>query len=137
MSRLRQKVLPVLAASSLPSSHITSAPDISWTRVGPGKDHILSELESLYWDGVKAELENIVRTLKAWQQPEFADVSIEDEDDDLIHGFDTFLDSVSQQSRAHAIRYGMYEISPNSEIILTIHRENEAGTGSAPEELVD
>ncbi|KAG4254148.1 hypothetical protein FPRO06_11440 [Fusarium proliferatum] len=106
MSRLRQKVLPVLAASSLPSSHITSAPDISWTRVGPGKDHVLSELESLYWDGVKAELENIVRTLKAWQQPEFADVSIEDEDDDLIHGFDTFLDSVSQQSRAHAIRYG-------------------------------
>ncbi|KAF5613117.1 uncharacterized protein FSUBG_847 [Fusarium subglutinans] len=106
MSRLRQKVLPVLAASSLPSSHITSAPDISWTRVGPGKDHVLSELESLYWDGVKAELENIVRTLKAWQQPEFAQVSIEDEDDDLIHGFDTFLDSVSQQSRAHAIRYG-------------------------------
>jgi hypothetical protein len=91
----------------------------------------------LYWDGVKAELENIVRTLKAWQQPEFADVSIEDEDDDLIHGFDTFLDSVSQQSRAHAIRYGMYEISSDSEIILTIHRENEAGTGSGPEELVD
>ncbi|KAF4341102.1 hypothetical protein FBEOM_4972 [Fusarium beomiforme] len=106
MSRLRQKVLPVLAVSSLPSSHITSAPDISWTKVGPGKDHVLSELESLYWDGVKAELENIVRTLKAWQQPEFVDVSIEDENDDHVHGFDTFLDSVSQQSRAHAIRYG-------------------------------
>ncbi|RGP80189.1 hypothetical protein FLONG3_1723 [Fusarium longipes] len=105
MSRLRSKVLPILAVSSLPSSHITTAPDISWTRVGSGKDHLLSELENLYWDGVKAELENIVRTLKVWQQSEYAQVSIEDEDDDHIHGFDTFLDQVSQEARAHAIRY--------------------------------
>uniref|UniRef100_A0A0D2Y5A2 Uncharacterized protein n=1 Tax=Fusarium oxysporum (strain Fo5176) TaxID=660025 RepID=A0A0D2Y5A2_FUSOF len=128
MSRLRQKVLPVLAASSLPSSHITSAPDISWTRVGPGKDHILSELESLYWDGVKAELENIVRTLKAWQQPEFADVAIEDEDDDLIHGFDTFLDSVSQQSRAHAIRYDRITQQASDQIKSDVRGFIEAST---------
>ncbi|KAJ4124157.1 hypothetical protein NW768_009511 [Fusarium equiseti] len=106
MSRLRNKVLPVLAVSSLPSSHITSAPDISWTKVGSGKDHLLSELESLYWDGVRTELENIVRTLKVWQQPEYAQVQIQDEDDDHIHGFDTFLDQVSQEARSHAIRYG-------------------------------
>ncbi|RBR23899.1 uncharacterized protein FIESC28_03209 [Fusarium coffeatum] len=106
MSRLRNKVLPVLAVSSLPSSHITSGPDISWTKVGSGKDHLLSELESLYWDGVRTELENIVRTLKVWQQPEYAQVTIQDEDDDHIHGFDTFLDQVSHEARAHAIRYG-------------------------------
>ncbi|KAM0249758.1 hypothetical protein ACHAP5_002627 [Fusarium lateritium] len=106
MSRLRSKVLPVLAITSRSSSNITPAPDIAWARVGSGKDHLLSELEILYWDGVKAELENIVRTLKAWQQPEYVDVSIEDEDDDHVHGFDTFLDQVSQESRAHAIRYG-------------------------------
>ncbi|KAF5025922.1 hypothetical protein F66182_1957 [Fusarium sp. NRRL 66182] len=106
MSRIKNRFLPVLSRPPLPTSAITSAPDISWTRVGPGKDHVLSELERLYWDGVKAELENIVRTLKAWQQPEYSHVSVKDEKDEHIHGFDTFLDQVSQESRAHAIRYG-------------------------------
>lgn len=110
MSRLRSKVLPVLAATSLHSSHITASPDISWKKIGLGEDHLLSELENLYWDGVKAELENIVRTLKIWQQPEYAEVTIKDESDDHIHGFDTFLDQVSQEARAHAIRYGQCQI---------------------------
>ncbi|RSM12703.1 hypothetical protein CDV31_006170, partial [Fusarium ambrosium] len=102
MSRLR-KVLPILSlASHTPS--ITLAPDLAWSPAGT--HDLLAELESLYWEGVKAELENIVRTLKAWQQPECSDVSVSDEDDAHIHGFDTFLDQVSQEARAFAKRYG-------------------------------
>lgn len=66
----------------------------------------MKELEEMYWNGIKDELENIIRTLRIWGQSEFADVKIEDEDDDDIHGFDTFLDQVSQEARAHALRYG-------------------------------
>ncbi|KAM0425121.1 hypothetical protein ACHAPT_009681 [Fusarium lateritium] len=100
MSRLR-KVLPIL---SLHASSITLAPDLAWSPAG--SHDLLAELQSLYWEGVKAELENIVRTLKAWQQPECSDVSVSEEDDTHIHGFDTFLDQVSQEARAFAKRYG-------------------------------
>lgn len=100
MSRLK-KVLPILS-SHTPS--ITLAPDLAWSPVGT--HDLLAELQSLYWEGVQAELENIVRTLKAWQQPEYSDVSVSDEDDAHIHGFDTFLDQVSQEARAFAKRYG-------------------------------
>ncbi|KAF4982513.1 hypothetical protein FZEAL_1884, partial [Fusarium zealandicum] len=101
MSRLR-KILPILSfVSSSPSSSISStitpAPDLDLLPIGPGSDHLLSELESLYWEGVKAELENIVRTLKVWQQPEYSDVSVKDEEDGHIHGFDTFLDQGVEQ----------------------------------------
>ncbi|KAE8351976.1 hypothetical protein BDV28DRAFT_149485 [Aspergillus coremiiformis] len=93
--------------SSQPSqTNITHAPDISWEPIGPGKSHLLQELEALYWTGIEIELENIIRTLKIWQQPEHADISISDENDDDIHGFDTFLDQVCQETRAFALRYG-------------------------------
>ncbi|KAM5354211.1 hypothetical protein ACJ41O_000861 [Fusarium nematophilum] len=106
MSRLK-KVLPILSLAASSPSSITPAPDLAWTLVGPGQEHLLLELESLYWDGVKAELENIVRTLRAWQdEEEDSRVFDKDEDDGHIHGFDTFLDQVSQEARAFAIRYG-------------------------------
>jgi hypothetical protein len=96
---------------SAPSSHldnITPSPDLPWSLVGPAKEKLQDQLEQLYWEGIKGELENLVRALKAWEQPEFAAVASEDELDDHIHGFDTFLDQVSQESRAFAIRYGKY-----------------------------
>ncbi|KAL2166139.1 hypothetical protein VTG60DRAFT_3255 [Thermothelomyces hinnuleus] len=64
------------------------------------------ELEKLYWEGVGGELENIIWTLKVWQKPEFANVSVADEDDDFLHGFGTFIEQVIDESRAFAIRYG-------------------------------
>ncbi|GAB1195674.1 hypothetical protein APSETT444_004936 [Aspergillus pseudonomiae] len=97
-----------LHRSSRPSSqpNITQAPDTLWEPIGPGKAHLLQELEALYWAGVESELENIIRTLKVWQQPEYADINISDENDINVHGFDTFLDQVCQEARAFAIRYG-------------------------------
>jgi len=68
---------------------------------------LFDELEALYWAGVRTELENIIRTLHAWQQDELAGVSVKDEDGGNVHGFDTFLDQVGQEAREHAIHYGM------------------------------
>ncbi|KAK4233025.1 hypothetical protein C8A03DRAFT_39296, partial [Achaetomium macrosporum] len=42
--------------------------------------------------------------------PEFSDVKLDDEDDSFIHSFDTFLDQVTEESRAFAIRYGFLDI---------------------------
>jgi hypothetical protein len=102
MSRLKK-----IRIALLPSpSNITSAPEASWTPLGLGKDVLLRELEALYWEGVRGELENILRTLNTWDKPDFSSVRVDDEDDDFIHGFDTFIDQVTEESRAFAIRYG-------------------------------
>ncbi|KAF7551937.1 hypothetical protein G7Z17_g4673 [Cylindrodendrum hubeiense] len=92
---------PRLFSRSQPPS-ITTVGNLTWSLIGPGHEHLTRELETLYWEGVKADLENIIRTLKVWQQPEYADVVVDDEDDDQIHGFDTFLDQVSREARQHA-----------------------------------
>lgn len=109
MSRLKR-----IAQSLHSPDNITQAPKISWTPIGPGEPNLLNQLDEMYWEGLKGELENIIRTLRIWQQPEFDDVKIEDEADDHIHGFDTFLDQVSQESRDHAIRYGEFVLSRSS-----------------------
>jgi hypothetical protein len=80
-------------------------PHEKWSPVAHGRDALQRALEDMYWVGVRDELENIIRTLAIWQQPEFADVSVPDENDDHIHGFDTFVDQVSQHAREHAIKY--------------------------------
>ena len=105
MSRLKVIRIAKLLASS-PSS-ITPAPSLPWTSLGAARDHLLDELEALYWDGAAAELDNVVRTLRAWhheQHPNLADVTVEDEDDDNVYGFDTFLDQVSEEAREKCIR---------------------------------
>ncbi|OKL57187.1 hypothetical protein UA08_07335 [Talaromyces atroroseus] len=56
------------------------------------RNALQNALEEMYWEGARDELENIIRTLAIWQQPTFADVSVPDEDDDFVHGFDTFVD---------------------------------------------
>jgi hypothetical protein len=103
MSRLKNVRI---ALPPFSPSNITSAPEASWAPVGLGKDVLLRELETLYWEGVRGELENIIRTLNTWQKPDFSRVKVDDEDDDFIHGFDTFIDQVTEESRAFAIRYG-------------------------------
>ena len=95
--------------SSPSSGHITAAPNLSWELVGDegnGAQSLLPELEQMYWDGVKNELEAIVLTLKRWQDAEYSSVSLDEETDDFVHGFDTFIDQVSKESRAFAERYG-------------------------------
>lgn len=106
MSRIKR-----IAQSLHSPDNITQGPKIPWNPIGPGGSHLLNQLDEMYWEGLKGELENIIRTLRIWQQPEFDDVKIGDEADDHIHGFDTFLDQVSQESRDYAIRYGEFVVS--------------------------
>ncbi|RHZ57432.1 hypothetical protein CDV55_100040, partial [Aspergillus turcosus] len=73
-------------------------PDNSaWTQVGNAADHLLAELESLYWTGVNQELDCIVSTLRQWQQPQFQDIC-PDANNTLVNGFDTFISNVVLQS---------------------------------------
>jgi hypothetical protein len=100
------------SSSSTPSTgNITNQPDLPWNLVGDAETHLLQELKKLYWMGVKSDLEAILFTLKKWQQPEYASVVLDDEKDGFIHGFDTFIDQVCQESRAFATRYGMPALS--------------------------
>jgi hypothetical protein len=74
--------------------------------VGPAALHLHRKLQEMYWDGVKRELKHIVLTLKKWQLPEYASTLLPDENDHFIHGYDTFLDQVSQSTWKFAQRHG-------------------------------
>lgn len=68
----------------------------------------MDKLESLYWEGIRRELENIIDTLRQWQESDLSGVSLEEEIDNCIHGFDTFLDQVNGDSREFAALYSQY-----------------------------
>lgn len=111
MSRFRDIRLSI--SKLKPSTQRTRAPAVppeNWSPIADGKDALQHALEDMYWEGVRDELENIIRTLALWQQPEFANISVPDEGDDFVYGFDTFVNQVSQQAREHSIRYGMNKI---------------------------
>lgn len=84
------------------SGDITKAKNLPWNLVGNAKDHLFNELEKLYWIGIKQELESVLWTLRAWQSPQYEKIRLLDESDDFVHGFDTFIDQVSEASRAFA-----------------------------------
>ena len=78
-----------------------------WTKIGPAETHLYESVKNLYWIGVEQEVENILRTLSTWQRGTNSQINIEDEDDQ-IHGYDTFLDQVSKEARDFAAAYGTY-----------------------------
>jgi hypothetical protein len=60
----------------------------------------------MYWAGVKRELPYILLTLRKWQTREkYSGTILPDEENHLIHGFDTFVDQVTHSSRHHSRRY--------------------------------
>ena len=79
-----------------------------WELIPNAPSTLLPELKSMYWAGVRRELVQIIRTLKAWREIEADEGGgeLEEEGGDKICGFDTFLDSVSESSREFAVRYG-------------------------------
>ena len=88
------------------SSNITDSENRPWTLIGEAKDHLLAELEQLYWTGVEHELASVLFTLRTWQSHEFSKITLADESDDFVHGFDTFIDQVSEESREFADQVG-------------------------------
>lgn len=88
------------AHSSPNASHVTDAPDIPRHDIGLASVHLEREMLKLYWDGVQRELQSVLLTLKRWQTKEdIANAVLADETDTHIHGYDTFLDSVTHSSR--------------------------------------
>lgn len=73
---------------------------------GPVQETLLPQLKRMYWAGVKQEMIHILLTLAKWQQPVYSSTVLSDETDTLIHGFDTFMDQVSESARDFAVRYG-------------------------------
>lgn len=79
-------------------------------KLGPGRKCLLSELEKLYWVGAKAELGNILTTLKTWRR---SGVLREGDTKGALNmpgaseGHEEFIDSVSQQTRGFASKYGL------------------------------
>ncbi|GES64151.1 hypothetical protein ATEIFO6365_0008022100 [Aspergillus terreus] len=90
--------------SPVQSNPVPARPDTAWEAIGPASLHLEEELEKLYWDGVRLELQNIIHTLHTWRQPEYASIHVDN--DDHVHGFDTFIDHVSLEARQYAIEYG-------------------------------
>ncbi|KAM5363050.1 hypothetical protein ACJZ2D_012235 [Fusarium nematophilum] len=103
MVSILSHALPFISSSSPAESsgkeNITDAPSIPRTLIGPAIDHLEGELVTMYWKGVERELPYILLTLRRWQSREETLALLPDEEDDHIHGYDTFLDQVSHSSR--------------------------------------
>ncbi|KAJ2985487.1 hypothetical protein NUW58_g5506 [Xylaria curta] len=84
------------------SGDITKAENLPWNLIGDAKDNLFKELERLYWIGVQQDLESVLCTLREWRAPQYQNISLEDESDNFVHGYDTFIDQVSEASRAFA-----------------------------------
>ncbi|KAM5353712.1 hypothetical protein ACJ41O_000362 [Fusarium nematophilum] len=90
---------PVSVSSSIGGKHITDAPPIPRESIGPAAIHLENELQKMYWKGVERELPYLLLTMRRWQSREDSSTLLPDEEDAHIHGYDTFLDQVSQSSR--------------------------------------
>ena len=79
--------------------------------IGSGHDHLLLELEKLYWLGAKAEIDNIVTTLRAWRDDKALCDVLGDNGLKIpaeLDGYEFFVDSVSRWTREHAPKHGSY-----------------------------
>lgn len=111
MPRLRSIFSPSEVTLSQPdNSNITPSRQYESEKIGAGKDVLFSELERLYWLGAKAELDNIVTTLRTWRHSDAVQDVRRNEAPTVpgaSEGFEFFLDSVSQRRREYASRYGL------------------------------
>ena len=69
------------------------------------KEALVYGLQSLYWDGVRKELAQMILTLQEWQQPQYSSVELDKEKQVQVEGFEQFIDQVSESSRDFARKY--------------------------------
>ena len=69
------------------------------------KEALIDGLQSLYWDGVRKELAQMILTLREWQQPQYSSVELEKEKQIQVGDFEQFIDQVSESSRDFARKY--------------------------------
>ncbi|ORY16587.1 hypothetical protein BCR34DRAFT_671613 [Clohesyomyces aquaticus] len=106
-------------AASSPRSASAQSETPTWQRIGEAQHHLLKALEELYWAGVEQELESVLIALRAWQRPENSKVELDDEEDSFIHGFDTFIDQISEDSRSFAEQVASFKKSTNEPFSYT------------------
>lgn len=87
--------------SLMSASSAKNKPSFSASRLRAG-------LETLYWEGVRLELECILRALKTVRQPENEKelINLFDTCDGTVFGFEKFVDQVSEESQQFAEKYG-------------------------------
>jgi hypothetical protein len=88
------------------SGDVTRTPKVPRQKVGPAKTNLHGALHPMYWAAVRRELKHILLTLRKWQLVEYASTILPDEEDHFIHGYDTFLEQVSQSTRKLADEHG-------------------------------
>src|SRR5208282_4318384 len=71
-------------------NNVHYTPKLPWREIESTQTNLITQMRMMYWAGVKREMAHILLTLRDWQQPKFASVVLDDENDDFIHGFDTF-----------------------------------------------
>ncbi|KAH7238087.1 hypothetical protein BKA59DRAFT_557632 [Fusarium tricinctum] len=86
-------------SSDSSGSHITNAPAIPSTSIGSAAEHLQDELLKMYWQGVERELPYLLLTFHRWQTRKDSSDFLPEEEDDHIHGYDTFIDQVNDVSR--------------------------------------
>lgn len=117
---MRDRLSRLFGRKPLLPSNITHSEDIPWTLIGDAEHHLLSELEQLYWIGVEHELESILLTLKTWEEHK---QTLPEESDNFVHGFDTFIDQVNEESREFADRVRLMKNEENHKLSSSYSQE--------------
>lgn len=94
-------MLVIATISLMSASSARNKPSFSASRLRAG-------LETLYWEGVRLELECIIRALKTIRQPENEKdlENLFDTCDGTVFGFEKFVDQVSEEYQQFAEQYG-------------------------------
>jgi hypothetical protein len=93
-------------SESFPKTHAEKCiVQLPWTPIKSTKENLLDQMLRMYWNGVLRELQYMILSLSDWQHNKLS-AAILEEDDGTVCGYDTFLDQVSESSRAFAISYG-------------------------------
>ncbi|KAJ8107633.1 hypothetical protein ONZ43_g6675 [Nemania bipapillata] len=95
------------------SDDITKGAKLSWNLIGDARVNLFNELEKLYWIGARQDLEYVLSTLREWQKPQYRYIKLEEESDNFVHGFDTFIDQVNEGSRAFADEVAKWKSQKN------------------------
>lgn len=112
MFRFRARGVSSPSASTTPS-HVTKSNAYPRAEIGPAALHLRDEMLKMYWAGVRRELPGILLSLETWQSGKHAD-PLPDEEDAHLHGYDTFVDQVSNTSRHFAHRYSAAKVAADT-----------------------
>lgn len=102
---------PRIRASTRPNDNGTKFRRVPWPKAyQTTKEALAAGLQSLYWDGVRKELAQMILTLREWQLPQYSNVKLEEEAQLQAEGYEHFINQVSESSRDFAQKYSQERI---------------------------